>query len=325
MRQSCSQFNRLCGIMPIDHALHYHFGSVVACLSDRSCPTSSSNLLCWQPGIDFSLPSHLLDGLACLHHFCSLLDLQIDKDSLYLWSTSAEGHRGVVSLSQMALKSISELGILVAKLFILHNFAIVSRLSALRRHLEVFSHCQVHNNPRLPRKLTCCNCSSRECIGCAGQWPHHCIEISGRASLRWDRAARPLSRNSLIHPGWYQLWRSVSMFKRQCSTNQLVRDGWELFTVLGTQRPFWENCWTIARFGIAAGYGRLSIVFSPWLHSIVDCHRHFSQTRPSQSLSQHQANLLEGWNWLWRSRRFYFFWLSRLTLRCSQQIRRGWT
>lgn len=39
----------------------------------------------------------LLDSVDSLHRFCSLLDLPVDLDSLYVWSSSPSGRRDLIS------------------------------------------------------------------------------------------------------------------------------------------------------------------------------------------------------------------------------------
>ncbi len=74
-----------------------------------------------------SLP-HLLDGLACLRQFCSLLDLQIDQDSLYLWSTSAEGRKELKSNGYKVSLGARDLGGQVIYCSQLRNRVLVSRI-----------------------------------------------------------------------------------------------------------------------------------------------------------------------------------------------------
>lgn len=183
-----------------------------------------------------SLP-YLLDGFACLRQFCSLLDLQIDHDSLYMWSTSAEGRKELKSNGYKVSLGARDLGGQVVYCGQLRNRILVSRIEdtlssfqSLRGSRQSISAKKVNVlQVLLPRALHGCEAVL---LG-----KDHIIKLRSHVSraLRWDRAgSSPIVRISLLNtiaidPGWYQIWRCVTLFRRQCNTNQLVRDWWGLF------------------------------------------------------------------------------------------------
>lgn len=145
---------------------------------------------------------HLLDGFTCLRHFCSLLDLQIDHDSLYMWSTSAEGRKVLKSNGHKVSLGARDLGGQVVYCGQLRNRILVNRIEDTSNSFQSLRVSRQSVSAKkanvlqvlLPRALHGCEAVL---LG-----DNHITKLRSQVSkaLRWDRAgSSPIVRISLLN------------------------------------------------------------------------------------------------------------------------------
>ena len=192
-------------------------------------------------------------SIRALHDFCAMLDLSLDPDSFYTWSSSAQGrlhlkHAGFqVSLGQRDLGGqvtyCQQLRnkVLQDRVASVVPFFVKLRSSKLPHLIKVANLLQV----LWPRALHGC-----EAVQLGDQ---HIQKLRSGAmkALHWSRAgASPIARlgllNLKIDPEWYQLRCVMRTFRHQFSTNHVVRDWWALFSQdlqhCETHGPFGKLC-----------------------------------------------------------------------------------
>ena len=170
-------------------------------------------------------PSQVVYGVAVLREFCTMLDIELDENKLYCWSTSATDRRWLREQSFTVKHGARDLGGQVnygGKCFV---SVVVDRLNGL---YPMFQRLRVSKMAPAQKKL---------CIQGA-LWPrglHGCESVplgsthfdklrSGvMKAMHWDRAgASPCTRLSILNykslePEFYQLWRCLAQFRRQCA------------------------------------------------------------------------------------------------------------
>ena len=234
------------GMVALDivwHAFQKHYSPAIRCLS------FVDNLEIYGDRV-----GPVLQGLSTMQRFCQLLDLELDMKKLYGWSTSQFGRKALVNAGVTISHGERDLGGQMNYGSKLHNQVVVDRIQSLKSLFTAL------------RKASLTVQQKMKCISGA-LWPrglHGCESVElGEAhfkslrsdvmrALRWDRAgASPVIRLGLVHPlrldpGFYQWWRSVSLFRRQCERRYEIRQHWREFVNSLTQRkthgPFTKLC-----------------------------------------------------------------------------------
>ena len=179
----------------------------------------------------------LLRSLETMRQFCSLLDLELDEKKLYGWSTTTFGRKQLAAEGITISYGERDLGGQMNYGSKLHNKVLVDRISSLqplfaalgRSSLMVVQKIKCISGALWPRGLH--GCESVE-LG-----PQHIrsLRTGAMKALKWSRAgASPLIRLGLVYaakldPGYYQFWRSVALFHRQCRHSYEIRCHWKAF------------------------------------------------------------------------------------------------
>ena len=175
--------------------------------------------------------------IGSLRSFCTLLDLRLDENSFFVWSSSESGRRELRVKGYKISLSSRDLGGQVVYCKQLRNKIATDRMKGVH---EFFGKLQNFLQVLWPRALYAC-----EAVVIGGAHFNH-LRSGLLKSLRWDRAgASPFVRVGLLHtshdPEWYQLTHTVKLFRRMCSVNRIAHDWWSLYLDSGhgqTYGPF---------------------------------------------------------------------------------------
>ena len=179
----------------------------------------------------------LLRGLETMRSFCRSLDLELDEAKLYGWSTTTLG-RKMISHEGIALSyGERDLGGQMNYGSKLHNRVVVDRIKSLHGFFQALRKASLTSHQKIkcisgalwPRGLH--GCESVE----IGEAHFRSLRTEVMKGMKWDRAgASPIIRVGLLHtdkldPGYYQWWRCLMLFKRQCKHSPQIRDHWRSF------------------------------------------------------------------------------------------------
>ena len=184
-------------------------------------------------------PALLIKGLQVSHTFCSMLDLELDHAKLYGWSSNAEGRRWLHQNKLQVLHYARDLG---GQMNYTKRKCIQTQMQRLQG---------VEQQLRKLRGSRLSTAQKRLCVtGAILPRGLHAIENvvigdqhidrlrAGIArALHWDRAgASSLVRIGLLNtakldPGFYQMWHSITLLRRQCRLHQQVRVRWRHYCI----------------------------------------------------------------------------------------------
>ena len=190
---------------------------------------------------NFEILSHnagaTLHGLGILREWCSIVDMQLDEKQLFAWSTTSEG-RALFRRSQLQVAySGRDLGGQCNYGAKIHNSVLVNRLKALDDYFLVLRRSQKSAAQRklcisgalFPRGLHGC-----EAVTMGSQHLLHCGAGVMKA-MKWDRAGASqhvrlgILNVASLDPGYYQLFRCLTLFRRQCLRFPGLRQKWTTF------------------------------------------------------------------------------------------------
>eukprot|EP00438_Fugacium_kawagutii_P024384 Skav213360 [mRNA] locus=scaffold317:292453:295758:+ [translate_table: standard] len=210
----------------------------------RSCPVSFVDNL----EVVCDSVADLESSHTALTTFCTLLDLDLDLDSFVVWSSSDAGRRALRNKGYTISLGQRDLGGQVIYCKQLRNRVLQDRIEATfpfftkvsRSSLAMAARSANVRQVLFPRALHGC-----EAVQLGDQHIQR-LRTAVMKAMKWSRAgASPLVRLGLLHseldPGWYQFWRTVSMFRHQLSQNPAIRDWWVIFATgyrAATHGPF---------------------------------------------------------------------------------------
>ena len=176
----------------------------------------------------------LLRGLETMRQFCHQLDLELDEKKLYGWSTSAFGRKMLVQEGITLSYGERDLGGQMNYGSKLHNKVLVDRITSLqplflalrRSNLPIYQKIKCVSGALWPRGLH--GCESVE----LGNQHLKGLRAGVMKALHWNRGgASPMIRLGLLYtekldPGYYQWWRTIALFRRQCNLSYEIREHW---------------------------------------------------------------------------------------------------
>ena len=193
---------------------------------------------------------HDLDTSAFqLDHFCQLLDLSLDRRSLYAWSSTCAGRRELKQKGFIISLGNRDLGGQVTYCKQLRNKVLTDRIASV---LPLFQKLRKTNLPTGVKRLNITQCIfPRALHGCEavklGNQHLEKLRAGVMRALHLNHAgASPVARLCLLEetldPEWYQLQHVVKLFRHQSRSNHVVQDWWKLFhaaiSVTETNGPF---------------------------------------------------------------------------------------
>lgn len=195
-------------------------------------------------------PLEAVQGLAAMRSFCESVSLQLDEAKLYGWATDRKGRQGLEAFGVRTILEARDLGgqVTYCSKHFIHVLA--DRIAGIKPCFAAL------------RRSGLCLWDKHKCI-VGAIWPkglHGCeaviVGAQHFAMLRsgvmraccWDLpGSSAWVRVGLIHadrldPFFYQLWRCLWMFCRQCSRSYEIRHAWQTFcfgaSTRRTQGPF---------------------------------------------------------------------------------------
>ena len=208
-----------------------------------------------------------------LDRFCQLLDLSVDKQSLYAWSTCPNGRRELKDRGYKISLGNRDLGGQVTYCRQLRNKVLTDRMQAVH---PFFAKLRKANLPQGAKKANILQCLwPRALHGCeavkVGVQHFDKLRSGVMQALHWNNAgASPVARLPLLHlhldPEWYQLKTVVKTFRHQCRSNTVVQDWWKLFSQEGSNQE------THGPFGKL-----MNLLADIKLHIDADCRLWFSE------------------------------------------------
>eukprot|EP00438_Fugacium_kawagutii_P015719 Skav235342 [mRNA] locus=scaffold520:958024:962610:- [translate_table: standard] len=171
-----------------------------------------------------------------LTEFCAVLDLQLDFDSLFAWSSCPSGRRELKNLGFNISLDHRDLGGQVTYCRQLRNRQLTARIQ------DIFPSCVRLAGTKLPEAARKANIKQvvlpRALHGCEaviiGQDHYNKLRSHIMKAMKWDKAgASPWVRIALLNididPLWYDIWHVFTMFRRQCASNPVVADWWGMY------------------------------------------------------------------------------------------------
>lgn len=175
-------------------------------------------------------------ALQSLGSFCDHLDLEIDTDALYAWSSCPSGRRELKDLGYKVSLGARDLGGQVTYCSQLRNRVLTDRITGIKQYYTKL------RSAKLPTQVKLLNI--RQVL-----WPralHRCESVvlgnthlnnmrsGAMLAANWRRGgASPIVRIGLLNtptdPAWYQLWKVVQTFRRQFHCSPVVADFWKLY------------------------------------------------------------------------------------------------
>ena len=166
-----------------------------------------------------------------------ILDLEIDEQKLYAWSSTSSGRRWFAQNNLQVLFQARDLG---GQMNYSHKKYVQIQVGRLN---------SVHTQLKKLRSSTSSIAQKKLCIAGAilPRGLHACenilianghidkLRIAINKSLRWDRAgASCLVRIGLLHtrqldPGFYQFWHCLQMLRRQCVQHDFICARWRVY------------------------------------------------------------------------------------------------
>ena len=193
----------------------------------------------------------LLRGLDTMRRFCNLLDLELDEKKLYGWSTTSFGRSLLASEGLHISFGERDLGGQMNYGSKLHNKVVTDRIASLDPLFKALQRSTLTTSQRIkcisgalwPRGLH--GCESVE----IGEGHLRQLRTGAMRGMKWSRGgASPLIRLGLLYtdkldPGYFQFWRSLILFWRQCRNSYDVRQHWRGYCRAGeakaaTHGPF---------------------------------------------------------------------------------------
>ena len=179
----------------------------------------------------------LITSVTSLRSFCLAMDLQLDEQSFYAWSSCATTRHELKLLGFRISLGARDLGGQVIYCNQLRNKVLTDRIESV---LEYFKLLRKSGQSVAVRKVNlkqvlwprALHGSEAVVLGDA-----HIAKLQSGAmkALGWDRAgASPVSRLELLHtldvdPRWHQFWLTIKLFIRQCRASPVVADWWKIF------------------------------------------------------------------------------------------------
>ncbi|CAK9106933.1 unnamed protein product [Durusdinium trenchii] len=179
----------------------------------------------------------LIRSFCVMEEFSRICDLEIDRPKLYSWATSSTNRRALEAGGfriQLEARDLGGQANYSAKSFVKTITAridgIQSCFSDLRKStLDTWARVRCLSNALWPRALHGCE-SVR-----LGEGHFAKLRSGAMTACRWNRPGSSpwvriaLLKTEILDPEFFQLWRSLWLIRRQCSTNHKLRALWALF------------------------------------------------------------------------------------------------
>ena len=185
--------------------------------------------------------SALHDSVLRLRSFVSLLDLELDSNALYTWSSCTSGRKALKTLGYTVSLGARDLGGQLSYSAQHRNRVLTDRIDGVKPYFQKLRTCRLPTQAKLlnvrqvlwPRALHGCEAVP------LGKSHITTLRSGAMKSVNWDRGgASSLIRFGLLFsesdPAWYQLKTVLSTFRRQLRLSPVVADWWKLFCAAAT-------------------------------------------------------------------------------------------
>ena len=221
-------------------------------------------------------------SVGSLRSFCAALDVRLDEQGFFVWSSTLSGRRELRNKGYNISLSARDLGGQVVYCKQLRNKVATDRIKRVHEYFGKLRNSGLAVTAKLfnilqvlwPRALY----GSEAVV--IGSTHLHQLRSGAMKSARWDRAgASPFVRigpmNTEHDPEWYQLKKVLKLFRRLCSTNLVAKDWWKIYRHEGTETfgPFGKLMKLLEQFGIVldesfklwySDHGFVHILDAPW-------------------------------------------------------------
>ena len=242
----------------------------------------------------------VVSSLRSFREFCDALDVQLDEPKLYGWSTGAEGREILRTNGLRISLSERDLGGQATYCAQHRNKVVTDRINAV---LPFFAKLRSANLPQATKLMNVlCVLLPRALHACEsvvlGSSHLRSLRSGIMQSLRWNRGgASPWVRiglfNTKVDPAWFQFWRTIKMFRRQCKSTQVLRDWWVSFISNAAGRttygPFSKIVGLLKEFNLKLD-GDFKLWFSQhgWI-DVLECSESFLENLTIWCARQHFA------------------------------------